>query len=61
MPHVIPDSLFYSWKFLLVESRTLGFGIRNSAQGIWEPVRGLRNPQRGIENPRLSWIIFGRH
>ena len=26
-----------SWKFLLVESRTLGFGIRNTAQGIWNP------------------------
>ena len=24
-------------KFLLVESGTLGFGIRNTAQGIWNP------------------------
>ena len=29
----IPESV----KFLLVESGTLGFGIRNTAQGIWNP------------------------
>ena len=69
-----------SEKFLLVEygiwenfpcgmrntgSGTLGFGIRNTAQGIrnksftkkdLNPVPGIRNPQPGIKNPRLSWI-----
>ena len=30
---------------LLVESGVLGFGIRNTAQGIWNPANfGIRNP-----------------
>ena len=50
-------------KFLLMESEILGFGIRNTAQGIrnlsstdkdWNPVPGIRNPRYGIQNPRLS-------
>ena len=57
-----------SGKFFLVKSGILGFGIRNTAQGIpnpttdwvsltvWNPVPGTRNPRRGIQNPRLSWI-----
>ena len=56
-----------SGKFLLVETRILGFGIWNPTddynpgskfhwQGIQNVVPGIRNPGRGIQNPRLSWI-----
>ena len=34
------------------EIRALGFGIRYSAQGIW-------NPLPGNLNPTLSWIPWG--
>ena len=51
-----------SRKFLLVESRILGFGIRNTElqeSGIQVPltkkVPGVRNPRDGIQNPNLSW------
>ena len=63
-----------SWKFLLVESRILVFGIQNTAQGIqnptkviiwnlsstqdWNTVPGIRNPGRGIQDPRLSRIAL---
>ena len=49
---------------LAMESRIVGFGIRNTAQGIrnptndWNPGPGIRNPQRGVQNPRLSWILY---
>ena len=56
---------------LLVESGILGFGIRNSSQGIQSPANDLLtrnpktsigpwigNPQGGIKNPRLSWITL---
>ena len=33
-----------SGKFLLVESGISGFGIRNTAQGIWNPTIWIRNP-----------------
>ena len=60
-----------SGKFLLVESRILGFAIRNTAQGIrnptnkdQSPVHGIRNPQRAVQNPMtfldsLTWGEFG--
>ena len=55
----IPDPV----KFLLVESGILGFGIRNSAQGIQNPATSwnlefkfnwqqIRNPAPGIQNPQ---------
>ena len=50
-----------SVKFLLVESEILGFGIRNTAQGIrnptkdWNPIQGSSrkdwNQVPGIRNP----------
>ena len=57
-------------KFLLVESRVMGFGIHDPAlgvqkpdpeskfhrQGIQNPVVGIQNPWPGIQNSRLSWI-----
>ena len=59
-----------SEKILLVESRILGFGIRNTAQGIqnsttdynpepklhWIPVPRIQYPGRGIQNLRLSLL-----
>ena len=57
----IPESR----KILLIKFEILGFGIRNTAQGIqnpsstdkyWNLVLGIRNPQGGIQNPRLYWI-----
>ena len=63
-----------SWKFLVVESGILVFGIQNTAQGIrhptediiwnlsftqdWNPVFGIRNLGRGIQDPRLSRIAL---
>ena len=55
----IPDPV----KFLLVESGILGFGIRNSAQGIQNPATSwnlefkfhwqqIWNPVPGIQNPQ---------
>ena len=47
-----------------MESRILGFGIWNTAQGIqnpsttdkdWNQVPGFRNPRHRIQKPRLSW------
>ena len=54
-----------SGKILLVESGILGFGIRKTAQGIWNPTNDwnlgiqvlltkIRNPLRGIQSPGLS-------
>ena len=53
-----------SVKFLLVESGILGFGIRNTAQGIrnptkdWNPIQGSSrkdwNQVPGIRNPRCG-------
>ena len=55
-----------SGKFLLVKSGILGFGIRNTAQGIqnpsndWNPESKFHlkgwNPVTGNQNLRLSWI-----
>ena len=49
--------------FLFVKSEILGFGIRNTAQGIrnprledWNPVPGIQNPRPRIENPKPSRI-----
>ena len=46
--------------FFLEDSRILGFGIRNTAQGIQNHYKrlesGIQVPQRGIQNPRRSWI-----
>ena len=39
-------------QFFAVKSENLGFGIRNTAQGIRIPL------MIGIRNPRLSWINF---
>ena len=41
-----------SVKFLLVESGILGFGIRNTAQGIRNPTKDW-NPIQG--SPRKDW------
>ena len=53
--------------FLLVESEILGFGIRNTAQGIRNPTNDW-NPESKFHWQKLesstwnpeSWIIFGR-
>ena len=61
-----------SEKFLLVDTRILGFGTRKTAQGIRNPTDdriwypsptesgiqylGIQNPWHGIQNPRLSWV-----
>ena len=44
-----------SWKFLLVESGILGFGIRNPIQGIHIiPLTiGIRNPSSSVKNWNL--------
>ena len=63
LPHVCKAiGISESRKFLLVESRILGFGIRNTElqeSGIQVPlikkVPGVRNPRDGIQNPNLSW------
>ena len=49
-----------------MESRILGFGTQNTAQGNRNPTNdwnleskfpcGIENPRRGIQNPRRSWI-----
>ena len=50
------------WKFLLVECRILGFGIRHdTAQRIRNPTKNNWHPKskfhwQRIQNPRLSWI-----
>ena len=48
-----------------MESETLAFAIRNTAQGIqsltdkdWNPVPGIRNPESGIQNPESrAWNL----
>lgn len=48
-----------------MESETLAFAIRNTAQGIqsltdkdWNPVAGIRNPESGIQNPESrAWNL----
>ena len=66
IPVLHPESV----KIWLMESRILGFGIRNTAQGIrnllrtdkyWNPVPGIPNPQRGIQNRRLSIPLHGAY
>ena len=51
---------------LLVESGILGFGIRNTAQGIrnpvsidkdWNPVIGIWNPWCGIQNTESKTVL----
>ena len=46
-------------EILLLNSESLGFGFRNTAQGIRTAVPGIRNPRHGIQNTRLSWIPWG--
>ena len=37
-----------------MESKILGFGLRNTTLGIRSPLTiGIRNPVRGIQNPRM--------
>ena len=66
LPHVCKAIRISEYgKFLLVESRILGFGIRNTVlqesgiqvplTKIWNPVPGVRNPRDGIQKPNLSW------
>ena len=72
LPHVCKAIRILEFaKFLLVESRILGFGIRNTELQesgipltigirnplikIWNPVSGVRIPRDGIQNPRLHW------
>ena len=64
-PHIRGIRIPESTKILLIKFEILGFGIRNTAQGIqnpsstdkyWNLVLGIRNPQGGIQNPRLYWI-----
>ena len=64
-PHIRGIRIPESTKILLIKFEILGFGIRNTAQGIqnpsstdkyWNLVLGIRNPQSGIQNPRLYWI-----
>ena len=61
-PHVKGIRIAESGKFLLVESRILGFGIRSSAQGIRNPTKDwnleskfhaqiMRYPVPEIRNP----------
>ena len=51
---------FCSWnlesrKYLPMESKILGFGIRNPTLGIQSPLTiGIRNPVLGIRNP---WVL----
>ena len=45
-PHVMESGFR---EFYVVESRILGFGIRNT-------VISILNPKPGFQNPRLSWI-----
>ena len=73
------DWIVESGKFLLVESRIwemwvldcriLGFGVQNTAQGIWNPTnvwnleskfhwQRIQKPVPGIQNPRWSWIFL---
>ena len=48
-----------------MESETLAFAIRNTAQGIqrltdkdWNLVPGIRNPESGIQNPESgAWNL----
>ena len=50
---------FCSWnleyrKFFPMESKILGFGLRNTSLGIRSPLTiGIRNPVAGIWNPRV--------
>ena len=56
-----PGSMFANKK-----SGILGFGTRNTTQGIHNPsstdkeypVPGIRKPWRGIQNPRVSWTLL---
>ena len=68
LPHVCKAIRISEYgKFLLVESRILGFGIRNTVlqesgiqvplTKIWNPVPGVRNPRDGIQNPNLGATI----
>ena len=44
-------------KFFPMESKILGFGLRNTTLGIWSPLTiGIRNPVAGIRNP-LVWNL----
>ena len=45
------------WKILLVESGILGFGIRNTAQGIRNPTNDW-NPQSKSNWERLEWSTW---